>query len=326
MASARLAVVAATLVAVVLTTAACGRDDPAPGGLGASKTAPVVIDAAFPVALLADDQGGFVYGERLTGRVRHVSSDGTLDPRAIATVDTDGADDDQRGLLGLAESHDGTLYAAWTRADDGRLVVGRIAIGQVATDPMLAWVGPPSSQLANGGHLAFAPDGRLVIGIGDLQADHALGDDPAVPNRKLLALDPSGPPDQEPTILSSGWNNPFAFTFTPDGTLWVADNTGGSGPERIGRGDRPASESLALGSEGNGDVAPSVLVALDDSRLGLCGFLSGRMQLVVINDGAPTAPGAELADQCSTGATRLHDGQLVVATPTEIRRRAPVGL
>ena len=322
--AARFAVVASTLVATLLAAAACGSDSTASGSVGSAKTEPVVADAAFPVALLPDGQGGFLYGERLTGQVRHVSSDGALDQAAVATVDTRGADDDQRGLLGLAESGDGRLYAAWTRTTDGRLVVGRIAGGQEETDPadpVLVWVGPPSSQLANGGHLAFGPDGRLVIGIGDLQADHALGDDPTVANRKILSLDPAGPSDQQPTILSSGSNNPFAFTFTPDGTLWVADNTGGDGPERIGRGDRPASDALALGTEGDGDIAPSVLVALDDTRLGVCGFLSGRMQLVAIVDGAPTAPGPELADQCSTGGARLDDGRIVVAGPTEIRRR-----
>ena len=100
------------------------------------------------------------------------------------------------------------------------------------------WTGPPSATLADGGHLALDRRGRLLIGIGDLQQPTRI-DDAAYPNGKILALDPAGPAGQRPTILSAGWNNPFAFAVAPDGRVWVADNSPGKRPERIGRGDRP---------------------------------------------------------------------------------------
>ena len=294
------------------------------GGPAQVQTAVLVPAAAFPVALMAERDGGFLYGERLTGKIRRVSADGAVAPDPVATVETTGAEDDQRGLLGLTRDARGRLLAAWTRPGDGRLVIGEVQAGpdaQPLDAPRLVWLGPTSAQLANGGHLTTAPDGRVIVGIGDLQADRALADDPTVPNRKLLALEPDGPADQVPTILSTGWNNPFAFTYDGDGTLWVADNTGAEGPERIGRGDRPAGEAQDLGRPQDGAVAPSALVSLGPGQLGLCGFLSGRMQLVRVVEGSPSLPSSELADGCSTGATVLGDHRIVVATPTEIRVR-----
>ncbi len=314
------------VVALGLTANGCGGDQPT--GIGSPKTSVLVATAAFPVAMVAEADGGLLYGERLTGRVRRVQADGILAAEAVATVATNSANDDQRGLLGLTRDRRGRLFATWTRADDGRLVVGEI---QAAPDqpalasPRLVWVGPMSAALANGGHLAFSPGGQLVIGIGDLLADRALADDPTVPNRKMLSLNPDGPADQAPTVLSTGWNNPFAFTFTRDGTLWVADNTGADGPERIGRGDQPADQALGLGGPVNGAIAPSVLVALAPDQLGLCGFISGRMQLVRVANGRPAAPSADVADSCSTGGTVLSDGRIVTASPTEIRVRTGVG-
>src|SRR5665648_375351 len=111
----------------------------------------------------------------------------------------------------------------------------------------IVWCGPPSATLANGGHLAFAPDGRLLIGIGDLQHPRR-AQRADTPNGKLLSLRPDGPPTQRPAVVSSGWNNPFAFTFTPSGTLWVADNSPGTRPERLapGASDPRASTFLEL--------------------------------------------------------------------------------
>ena len=119
------------------------------------------------------------------------------------------ATDGQRGLLGLAvrRSGDATdIYASWTRADDGRLVVGRLASGRIN----LVWEGPVSADRANGGTLAFRGD-ELLVSIGDLE-DPASVDDPEAPNGKIFALDPEAGVDQQATVGSSGWNNPFAMT------------------------------------------------------------------------------------------------------------------
>jgi Glucose / Sorbosone dehydrogenase len=302
------------LVGLVLADAACGSDDRAESSAPEVLTVLLVPDAAWPVALVAEPDGSLLYGERLTGAVRRVDAGGRLAPQPVTTIAVRGAESDQRGLLGLARDAEGRLFAAWTRADDGRIVVGEVDV-----EPhRIVWAGPVSANLANGGHLAVLGDGRLLIGIGDLLQPGQLAEDPSVPNRKLLVLDPEGPAVQAPTILSAGWNNPFAFTVGLDGVVWVADNTGGGGPERIGRGDRPASEATAMGGPGEGEVVPAALVSLGADRLGLCSFLEPALREVRIEAGRPVVTGQVVASPCATGATRLADGRVVLATPDRI--------
>lgn len=300
----RIVLVAALLaVAAAVAIYVLPDDDPKP-----AQATTIVAEAAFPVSPVPRSDGSFLYAERQTGRIREVSPTGTLVNRPVAVVAIK-AEPGQRGLLGLAIGSRGRTFASWTRSRDGRLVVGQVAPGR----ERILWLGPPSTDLANGGHLVAAPDGRLVIGIGDLQ-DRTKLDDPDAPNGKMLSLDPEGPADQTPTVLSSGWNNPFAFTFLPDGTLWVADNSPGRQPERIGRGDRNGLPRLDL----EGRRAPSALVALGSGRLGLCGYLDREMHDVRVDGDQARQPGRALATPCSLGAAALAGGSVVVTTEDSI--------
>ena len=139
------------------------------------------------------------------------------------------------------------------------------------------------------------------------------------PYSKLLALDPTGPPDQEPEVLSSGWNNPFAFTVTPGGAVWVADNSPGERPERIGRGDGQGP-TVALSPP---ERAPSGLAALSDDELVVCGVLSGRVELIEVRDGRARAPSEVLADPCRLGVVALPGGGLAVAVDDGVRLLSP---
>lgn len=261
-----------------------------------------------PVALASLPDGDLLVGERRTGAVRRISANGGLS-EPIVRVDVQAGPDDQRGLLGLAVTENHT-YGAWTRATDGRIVVADLTDGL----QRLVWEGPASSDLANGGHLATLPDGRLVIGIGDLQ-DPDRSADPDAPHGKLLALDPAGPPDQDPVALSQGWNNPFAFVVTKSGDIWVADNAPGDDPERIGRGDR-ASARVAL----PGSRAPSALVEIDREHLGLCGYLDGELRLVELtDDDEPQLEDTETAATgCRTGAVALSDSRFAVSDGEQV--------
>ncbi len=284
----------------------------------------VVDRAAFPVALLGEPDGGFLYAERLTGAVRRVDAQGHLQAEPVTSVAVRGSADDQRGLLGLTRTPDGRLFAAWTRADDGRIVVGELypssssSSSSSAAAPRLAWVGPVSASLANGGHLDATPGGQLVIGIGDLLEDRALDLDPRVPNRKLLSLDADGPPTQSPHVVSVGWNNPFGFTVTPSGEIWAGDNTGADGPERIGRGDEPARLATPLGGPGADEIVPSAVVALGPDRLGLCSYRGGDLREISIATGRAVPTGRRLATPCQTGAATLADGRVALATPDQV--------
>lgn len=275
------------------------------------STRVIVGHAADPSAVVALPSGGFLYSERRTGRIREVDARGHLRSSSVARVPVR-AEPGQRGLLGLAVDRRGATYAAWTRASDGKLVVGRVAPGEAR----LVWVGPMSTTLANGGRLAFAPGGRLLIGIGELERPSRTAD-PKTPNGKLLTLDPRGEPSQKPRTVSSGWHNPFAFTYLPDGRLWLADNAPGRKAERITRGDRPGAAVATTGALR--PVAPSALVPLGRDRLGLCGYVSRVMREVRLDGDRPSSPGRILVERCAIAAAVLRDGRVVVTDDESIR-------
>ena len=282
---------AAVAVLLVASVAGCASDG--------FRDRLLVGDAAAPAALAALPGGGLRYGERLTGRVREVDGEGRLRPEPLAQVDV--STEGQRGLIGLAVDSRDRTFAAWT---DPEL---RLVVGQVAPPPVrLVWRGPATARIGNGGHLAFSPTGRLVVGVGDLQRGDRSG--------RLLALDADGPPDQTPPVISSGWNNPFAFAFSPGGSPWVADNAPGDDPERLARvspDGRPAFSRDLAGHQ----IAPSGLVALSDRQLVICAYLPAQLILYDVDSGRRR----QVAGGCRTGVVRLTSGDLAYAGDGEIR-------
>lgn len=295
------------LVVLLVIAAGCGGPDPD----RFTTIERLRFDPAVaPVALAVTSDGGILVGERLTGAVRVIDADGRLRDAPLVRVEV--ATGGQRGLLGLAVLGP-RIFAAWTRPGDRRLVVG-----EVAPETRAVWEGPISSRLATGGHLEVSADGDLLIGVGDLQRPE-LVDDPTTPNGKILRVDPNGRPDQVPAVVGAGWNNPFAFTVTDRGEIWVADNSPGRRPERLGQ-----AGAAARATDLPGRRAPAALVEIDPGRLGLCGFLDGRLVEVDIT-AVPPRPGEVLvADGCRTGAVRLGEDRLVLTDGervTMVRRR-----
>lgn len=263
-------------------------------------TGDILIQARFPSALAVSADGQIRYGEKITGLIREVSPEGELLEEPVAEVDV--SPRAQRGLLGIAVDEDDRTFAAWTN-DEDVLVVGQVAPGE----ERLVWEGPASSELNIGGRLAFDPEGRLVIGVGDLQDPDAVAD-PSLPNGKMLALDPEGSPDQEPEVISGGWANPIAFDFAPDGTLWIADNGNDDDPERLTRGDLDARRYPI--AELPTDTVPSGLAATNE-ELFVCGFESRKLLRYGIRGDRPYRKGDPVATNCSTGVALMPDGTLV---------------
>ncbi|HTU13626.1 MAG TPA: PQQ-dependent sugar dehydrogenase [Solirubrobacterales bacterium] len=179
----------------------------------------------------------------------------------------------ERGLLSMAFAPDyatsGRFYVFYTAGGGDALdpsgEPGDIRIVEYrrsASDPNLA--DPASARLVlvtrhsatnhNGGWIAFGPDGKLYITIGDNAVD---SNSQSLTNLfgKVLRIDPADPdgagpltatiPDDNPfantsgargEIYTFGLRNPFRASFAPNGDLTIGD-VGGGINEEINAGD-----------------------------------------------------------------------------------------
>lgn len=269
----------------------------------------VLADAPPSAALAALPNGGLLVGPLGGGPIGLLRADRDLAALTASgfrapPVQTGG----QRGLLSLAVDDLSRVYASWISRGSERLIVGRLRRN---APPLIIWNGPRSQALANGGHLEVAPDGQLVIGLGA----HAASGGIVGPYGQMLSLDPRAPADQEPFILSRGWINPFAFTYTGDDRLWIADNANRE-PERLAIGD--AGEPADVTNLPR-KTAPSGLAALPDGDLALCGFLTGTLDRYRREPSGRWQRVATIATRCRFGVVLLADGQLAYAEDRTIR-------
>ena len=259
----------------------------------ANAAGPRSFDA--PAVAITTDVDGAILWASLDGEIATEFGD------LVASVDV--STDGQRGLVGLAVLADGRLFAGAV-APDERLVV--LEIDRETDDHRTVWNGPPTVRGGNGGRLIATSDGDLVFGVGLLN-DRAGQADPAEVAGKLIRLDPDGPPDQEPTIESGPWNNPFAFDEAADGSIWVADNHPQDGEERLARGDDGFEpKPIAVMPP---DSAPSGLATLGDDLI-VCSYNTGAL-LRYDRAGALTDT---IADDCLLDVATIGDGLLAYST------------
>lgn len=182
--------------------------------------------------------GGLLVLER-PGRIRAI--DGELlfdiDPRV-------GSGGNEQGLLALAfhpENPD-LFYLNYTDTNGDTVVSEFDRVGGVldpATERVLLQVDQPAAN-HNGGNLAFGPDGKMYIGMGDgggANDRFGNGQNPFTLLGSILRLDPqpSGqlpytiPADNpmpagqgDPLVYAYGLRNPWRYTFDGD-LLYVAD-------------------------------------------------------------------------------------------------------
>ena len=266
-----------------------------------------MADAHDPVALTVDSAGRILYAERGTGRVRRIDRNDHLEAAPIATVEV--STEGQRGLLGVAIDKQDHVFVAYTdRSTDQLLTVSRV---QDRVE-QIVWRGPKSESKANGGHLAFAPNGVLVLGVGELAGKHLdalLGAPPKgfTPGR-LLQLDPAGRVNQVPRVLSYGWHNPFAFVVGRDGAIWVADNAPDGTPERLARGDRETKPTEVI--EFTKELIPTALAPNIDGTWLMCSLTSSQL----LGQTSATKPFNHVVAKtpCSRALLSLNGGRRIV--------------
>jgi glucose/arabinose dehydrogenase len=178
----------------------------------------------------APNEPGRLYVVEQPGRIR-VVEDGTLLEAPFLDISADVTSGGEQGLLSVAFHPDyasnGLFYVDYTdRNGDTRVVEFRAdGTGPPVRTREIFFAEQPYPN-HNGGQLAFAPDGRLLVGMGD----GGRRDDPedraqdlASPLGKLLAFD-TDVAEPEPEVLAYGLRNPWRFSFdraTDD--LWIPD-------------------------------------------------------------------------------------------------------
>jgi glucose/arabinose dehydrogenase len=241
---------AALLLPLVLTAAACSSGGESSATGGETSQAPSVatetstdesplrlkltrvatgLDAPDDLASTPGEPNRLYVVEQ-PGRIR-VIENGRLSPQPFLDITSAVQSGGEQGLLSVAFHPDyadnGLFYVDYTDLDGDSRIVEFEARGAEAPARKreLLFVDQPYAN-HNGGQLAFGPDGRLYVGMGD----GGSGGDPE--NRaqnlderlgKLLSLDV----DQRGSawrIEGYGLRNPWRFSFDREtGDLWIGD-------------------------------------------------------------------------------------------------------
>ncbi len=213
---------------------------PVPPAIAAGVTLTRVAgDLVKPVALVPapGDATGRLFVVEKTGTVR-ILRRGAVDPTATPFLDLSArvSRGSEQGLLGLAfhprYAENGRLYVNLTdRKGDTRVLELRVSAADPdrvdpASERELLFVDQPYSN-HNGGHLAFGPDGRLYVGLGDGGAagdPQGNGQNPQALLGKMLTLDVDATTLAAPRIVATGLRNPWRYGFDrATGDLWIGD-------------------------------------------------------------------------------------------------------
>lgn len=234
------------IAALALTLTACSTDRDG-SDTGRAPTPPEPVRAARePATTLALERlaTGYVrptwvgaapgddalYVAEQTGRL--LRRDGDRD-RTVIDLSAETKVGGEQGLLGVAFAPDfarsGRLVLHHSdRNGDTRVIEVRVRDGRA--DPAAARVLLTQQQPEenhNGGALAFGPDGRLYVGLGDGGGafdPQSAAQDPDTRLGKILAADIDGRRAPRWEIVALGVRNPWRFAFDPAlGELWIGD-------------------------------------------------------------------------------------------------------
>jgi glucose/arabinose dehydrogenase len=195
----------------------------------------LVSSLNVPAGLAVAADGRVFVAEKNTGQIRVIADDVLL-PTPFATVPANFSG--EQGLLGIAVhpqfEANGRVYVFYTRSDNGLItdepaarLDHRVVYFTAGDDPNVATgtetfvLSIPVDGNGNriGGRLAFAPDGTLLVAVGDLNNQDNAQDLESLAG-KLLRLNADGSiPDDNPiadsAVYAFGLRNPQGLVVDP---------------------------------------------------------------------------------------------------------------
>lgn len=230
-----------------------GKTGVLPGGFtylppagGSFSLTPVMTGLNFPICVaFAPDWAatGRLFFTEKGGAVR-VAQDFTLIPQPFVSLTVNSAGD--RGLMGIVFDPDyATNRHVYIFYDDTRpmqRIVRYEDSSNVGINPYVVLDDLPTNASShNAGNMAFGPDGKLYVTLGD-DVVPAQADDLSVSEGKILRMNPDGSaPTDNPwydgtlprsLIYARGLRNSFDFAFHPvSGDLYATENGPGAADE-----------------------------------------------------------------------------------------------
>ena len=184
-----------------------------------------LLEVPWGVDFLPD--GAAVVTERMTGRVLHVTANGTLSRLGAITATVPQG---EAGLLGVAVSPDfdadRELYFYVTAGADNRVLRAELD-GRTLGEPEVVLDGIPQGFIHDGGRIAFGPDGYLYVATGET-GNPELAQDPDDLGGKILRITTDGKPAPgNPTpgspVWSLGHRNVQGLAWDDEGRLWASE-------------------------------------------------------------------------------------------------------
>jgi glucose/arabinose dehydrogenase len=185
--------------------------------------------------------GRLFFTEKNTGKIRIMKDDQILQ-KPFATI-TDDFVNWEQGLLGLAVDPDFTnnhfIYLYYTAVGNSdkssdnpsNRVVRFTEKNNTGTEPVVLIDNIPASRgFHSGGGLAFGPDEKLYITVGDA-TEHVFAQDPSIPIGKILRINKDGTiPNDNPfpnsPVYTLGHRNMYGIAFDENGTIGIVAENG----------------------------------------------------------------------------------------------------
>lgn len=182
--------------------------------------------------------GDVLVGDRDSGAVVRVTPEGDVSDVGVVHGVTLGPDHALLGMTVAPDSSSGPdeLFVYYARSSDARVASYPLDESapegeQISTYPDTLLDNIPLGAAANGGALAFGPDGMLYAGTGQAGQGDAAASDPESLAGKILRIDPGsgGVPADNPFpgshVYSSGHTDVRGLAWDGAERLWAVDGT-----------------------------------------------------------------------------------------------------